>query len=104
MKKYSVTPDRPRAKKREDDARCPCHRQRRLPTDAETAGRTLAGRMLSDGSWRKRVGVEPTKNRLAALSGFEGQPLHRERFPSIRDDRLDRPRCHPAAGAAPEGR
>jgi len=32
------------------------------------------------------VGVEPTKSRLATLSGFEGQPPHRERFPSVGDD------------------
>ena len=36
-----------------------------------------------DQNWRKRVGVEPTKNRLTALSGFEGQPPHRERFSSV---------------------
>ena len=40
---------------------------------------------LSDEDWRKGVGVEPTKSRLATLSGFEGQPPHRERFPSIVD-------------------
>jgi hypothetical protein len=32
------------------------------------------------------VGVEPTKNRLTALSGFEGQPPHRERFSSVFDN------------------
>src|SRR5690349_13880809 len=42
----------------------------------------LHGRL---GHWRKRVGVEPTKSRLATLSGFEGQPPHRERFPSAAD-------------------
>src|SRR6185295_14648944 len=35
-----------------------------------------------DGSWRKRVGVEPTKSRLATLTGFEVRPPHRERVPS----------------------
>ena len=39
-----------------------------------------------DWNWRKRAGVEPTQDRLTALSGFEGQPPHRERFPSIDDD------------------
>ena len=38
--------------------------------------------IASDEDWRKGVGVEPTKSRLATLSGFEGQPPHRERFPS----------------------
>src|SRR5262245_14971309 len=42
-----------------------------------------------DGSWRKRVGVEPTKNRPTALTGFEVRPPHRERFPSVSlDQRL----------------
>src|SRR3569833_2960377 len=53
--------------------------------------------------WRKRVGVEPTKSRLATLSGFEGQPPHRERFPSARDNGGSTKLCHrrtrlPAAG------
>jgi len=30
--------------------------------------------------WRKRVGVEPTKNRLAALPGFEVRTSHRGAF------------------------
>src|SRR5215813_14385 len=29
------------------------------------------------GDWRKRVGVEPTKNRLATLARFEAWPPHR---------------------------
>src|SRR5208282_4922524 len=32
--------------------------------------------------WRKRVGVEPTKDRLAAPPGFEVRTPHRGRFPS----------------------
>ena len=32
--------------------------------------------------WRKRVGVEPTKDRLAALPGFEVRTPHQGRFPS----------------------
>lgn len=32
--------------------------------------------------WRKRVGVEPTKDRLAAPPGFEVRTSHRGRFPS----------------------
>ncbi len=31
-------------------------------------------------AWRKRVGVEPTKNRLAALPGFEVRTSHRGAF------------------------
>jgi hypothetical protein len=27
--------------------------------------------------WRKRVGVEPTKDRLTTLTGFEVRPPHR---------------------------
>jgi hypothetical protein len=42
------------------------------------------------------VGVEPTKSRLATLSGFEGQPPHRERFPSAEDHRAGLRDCHPA--------
>ena len=48
------------------------------------------------------MGVEPTKNRLTALSGFEGQPPHRERFPSVVDNSPERGRCHLSA-AAPRG-
>ncbi len=48
--------------------------------------------------WRKRVGVEPTKNRLAALSGFEGQPPHRERFPSTSDHSPECAACHAPGG------
>ena len=33
-------------------------------------------------TWRKRVGVEPTKDRLAASPGFEVRTPHRGRFPS----------------------
>src|SRR5690348_11122158 len=50
--------------------------------------------MLSDEDWRKRVGVEPTKSRLATLSGFEGQPPHRERFPSAGDNGGSAESCH----------
>lgn len=32
--------------------------------------------------WRKEVGVEPTRDRLATPTGFEAQPRHRTRFPS----------------------
>ena len=51
-------------------------------------------RTASDKSWRKRVGVEPTKSRLATLSGFEGQPPHRERFPSTIHNSPEPSRCH----------
>jgi hypothetical protein len=51
------------------------------------------------GAGRKRVGVEPTKNRLTALSGFEGQPPHRERFPSVVDNCPEPARCHRSAAA-----
>ena len=37
---------------------------------------------LQEGSWRKRVGVEPTKDRLTAPAGFEVRPPHRGRFSS----------------------
>ena len=40
------------------------------------------------------MGVEPTKSRLATLSGFEGQPPHRERFPSARDNGGSAELCH----------
>src|SRR5262249_16913147 len=33
--------------------------------------------------WRKRVGVEPTKDRLTASPGFEVRTPHRGRFPSV---------------------
>src|SRR5690606_24859724 len=33
-------------------------------------------------TWRKRVGVEPTKDRLAALPGFEVRTSHRGRCSS----------------------
>jgi hypothetical protein len=33
--------------------------------------------------WRKRTGVEPAKDCKAAPSGFEGQPHHRMRAPSL---------------------
>jgi hypothetical protein len=55
--------------------------------------------VLRGREWRKRVGVEPTKNRLTALSGFEGQPPHRERFPSIVDNCPEPARCHRSAAA-----
>src|SRR5215472_17846835 len=32
--------------------------------------------------WRKRMGVEPTRDRLAAPPGFEVRTPHRGRFPS----------------------
>src|SRR5882724_2033416 len=32
--------------------------------------------------WRKRVGVEPTKDRLTTLTGFEVQPPHQGRVSS----------------------
>ena len=38
--------------------------------------------------WRKEMGVEPTQDRLAALTGFEDQPPHRGCIPSVC--------CHPA--------
>src|SRR5215475_5912886 len=55
---------------------------------------------LSDEDWRKRVGVEPTKSRLATLSGFEGQPPHRERFPSARNNGGSLEKCHRPSLAA----
>jgi hypothetical protein len=54
------------------------HRQKPINKGSNEHHRTASVR-----SWRKRVGVEPTKSRLATLSGFEGQPPHRESFPSI---------------------
>jgi hypothetical protein len=44
----------------------------------------FSGRMPRE-NWRKRVGVEPTKDRQAAPTGFEVRPPHRERFPSLRN-------------------
>src|SRR5262245_1397010 len=35
------------------------------------------------GTWRKREGVEPTKDRLAAPPGFEVRTPHRGRFSSM---------------------
>src|SRR5262249_52159126 len=35
------------------------------------------------GRWRKRMGVEPTKGRLAAPPGFEVRTPHRGRFSSL---------------------
>src|SRR5262245_59318897 len=32
--------------------------------------------------WRKRMGVEPTKERLTPLTGFEARPPHRGSIPS----------------------
>ena len=44
-----------------------------------------------DNIWRKRVGVEPTKDWLTAPPGFEVRTFHRERFPSTdRSIRLGR--------------
>src|SRR5258708_20306202 len=43
----------------------------------------------SNDRWRKRVGVEPTKDRLTTLTGFEVQPPHQGRFPSPRHARDD---------------
>jgi hypothetical protein len=37
---------------------------------------------LHDGEWRKRAGVEPTKDRLTALPGFEVRTSHQRRFSS----------------------
>src|SRR5215472_11397707 len=34
-------------------------------------------------TWRKRMGVEPTKDRLAAPPGFEVRTPHRGRFSSL---------------------
>jgi hypothetical protein len=43
----------------------------------ETRGRVSAGE-----AWRKRVGVEPTKDRLTAPPGFEVRTPHQGRFSS----------------------
>jgi hypothetical protein len=41
---------------------------------------SCASRSLPRRSWRKRAGVEPTKDRLAALPGFEVRTPHQGRF------------------------
>ena len=41
------------------------------------------GECVRTENWRKRVGVEPTKDRLAALPGFEVRTPHQGRFPSM---------------------
>ena len=41
-----------------------------------------AGERVRTENWRKRVGVEPTKDRQAALPGFEVRTPHQGRFPS----------------------
>src|ERR1700730_11483033 len=43
---------------------------------------TNAGEHVRTENWRKRVGVEPSKDRLAALPGFEVRTPHQGRFPS----------------------
>ena len=45
---------------------------------------TVAQRTTQFGRrWRKRAGVEPTRGRVAAPTGFEGRPAHRDRFSSV---------------------
>lgn len=36
-----------------------------------------------DKDWRKGMGVEPTQQRVAPLTGFEARPTHQDRFPSV---------------------
>ena len=56
-----------------------------LPPDVlvdlrDACGKERAVTTAFDAGWRKRVGVEPTKNRLAALPGFEVRTPHRGTF------------------------
>ena len=34
-------------------------------------------------SWRKEMGVEPTRQRVAPPTGFEARPTHQDRCPSL---------------------
>src|SRR3984893_12759033 len=43
----------------------------------------MSGIMRASQAWRKRMGVEPTKDRLAAPPGFEVRTPHRGRFSSL---------------------
>ena len=40
-------------------------------------------RIASDGSWRKRAGVEPTQTCLTGPAGFEDRPPHRGTISSL---------------------
>ena len=42
----------------------------------------MVGASAAAGAWRKRVGVEPTKDRLTAPPGFEVRTHHRMRISS----------------------
>src|SRR5690242_19381953 len=58
--------------------------------------------------WRKRAGVEPTQGRVAAPTGFEGRPIHRDRFSSGAAGMIGEPRrdCNPLrpSGKLPQER
>src|SRR5579862_8246347 len=57
-------------------------RSQRLVRVGLVGGSTLDIAIDRSPIWRKRVGVEPTKDRLAAPPGFEVRTSHRGRFPS----------------------
>jgi hypothetical protein len=45
----------------------------------------LLERLLQDiKKWRKKMGVEPTRERLTPPTGFEARPPHQGRFSSIK--------------------
>ena len=57
-----------------------------LEVDKEIRQQDKCGAPLppaSEPRWRKAAGVEPTRKRLTPPSGFEAQPHHRVRVPSI---------------------
>ena len=78
-------PARGLSRARPPRAETPSRRPRRpSPPRRGCQGRQL--RVRSSGvprGWRKRVGVEPTKDRLAAPPGFEVRTPHRGRFSSM---------------------
>lgn len=50
-------------------------------------------------AWRKGMGVEPTRQRMAPPTGFEARPIHRDGCPSLMSGGVPRPRQRQAAGA-----
>src|ERR1700677_4430463 len=57
-------------------------RQASLSSSGRTEGLRRFQARSSGRGWRKRVGVEPTRDRLAAPHGFEVRAPHRGRFSS----------------------